>query len=54
MKILVGAGDAGGARAVEPVIEYLRSAQTARVDCGAYRAAYRLWSDAGLNPFQMA
>ena len=54
MKILVGAGDAGGARAVEPVIEYLRSAQTARVDCGAYRAAYRLWSDAGLNPLQMA
>lgn len=42
MKVLVVAGDAGGARAVQPVIAKLRERHT--VDCVGYGAARTIWS----------
>ena len=49
MNILALAGDAGGARALLPVIRQLMAMPEVRVDCYAYAAATALWSSEGLR-----
>lgn len=49
MKVIAVAGDAGGARAVLPVVRWL-SGRGVRVEALAYAAAHQIWADAGLTP----
>jgi hypothetical protein len=53
VRILAVAGDAGGASALLPVIDRLRS-DRAQVECRAYRAAVGVWERAGLRPEPVA
>jgi hypothetical protein len=53
VRILAVAGDAGGASALLPVVDRLRS-DGAQVDCRAYRAAHGMWERAGLGPEPVA
>jgi hypothetical protein len=48
MRVIAVAGDAGGARAVLPVIRVLRE-RGADVECRAYAAASAIWDAAGLT-----
>ena len=50
MRVLALAGDAGGARALLPVIRRLQRAPAVSVACRAYAAAQVIWQDAGLAP----
>ncbi len=47
MKIVVVAGDAGGARALVPVMHALKKEPGCQVECHAYGAAQALWSQEG-------
>lgn len=48
-RVVAIAGDAGGARAVGPVISHLRTTG-AQVECRAYDAALEIWTREGLCP----
>jgi hypothetical protein len=50
MRVLALAGDAGGARALLPVVRWLRSAREVDVECRAYRAAASIWAETGFRP----
>lgn len=50
VKILAVAGDAGGARALEPVVRRLRSTPGMEVECRAFAAASEIWEKAGFRP----
>lgn len=50
MRIAVLAGDAGGARALLPVLQRLRTTRVVTADCYAYGPAQRIFVDAGLQP----
>ena len=50
MRILSIAGDAGGARALAPVIRQLRRTDGITVECWAYAAAVEIWDMAGFHP----
>jgi len=52
MRVAVVAGDAGGARAVLPVAQRLRTARVVAVDCYAYGPAVAIFVEAGLRPIQ--
>jgi len=49
LNVLAVAGDAGGARALLPVIESLLSRPDVAVECRAYAAASAIWDAAGLQ-----
>ncbi len=50
MRIAAVAGDAGGARALLPVLQRLRTARVVATDCYAYGPAQKIFVDAGLQP----
>lgn len=52
MRVAVVAGDAGGARAVLPVAQRLRTARVVAVDCYAYGPAAPIFVEAGLGPIR--
>ena len=54
MNILALAGDAGGARALIPVIRRLRSMPEVTEACRAYAVATQIWEAAGLAPADVA
>ncbi len=49
-RLLAVAGDAGGARALLPVVRELKSSGEIKVDCRAYAAAFDIWEKAGFQP----
>jgi len=52
-RILAVAGDAGGARALLPVIRELKSSGEIEFDCRAYAAAFEIWKNAGFQPIRI-